>query len=113
MQTLDESIISDIQKLIDVKEDKIAELEEESFSQILLILKETNSKYRPLFSEIKSKVANEEDANKEYNILLKVKKASINTKLKEIVNHRDKQIKELKKEIKVLNKEIKLLNLLK
>jgi len=118
MLTLDESIISEIQKQIKIKEDKIAELEEESFSQIFLILEEINNKFKPKLSEIKSKFSREKAAelivrNDEYKRIIKEKKASINVKLKEIVNHRDKKIKGIKKEIDKLNKELKVLNIIK
>jgi len=109
MQTLDENIISEIQKIINIKEENIAKLEEESFSQILLILKETNSKYRPIFSELKSRLTDEEATNDEYKRIIEEKKAFINAKLKEIVDDRDNQIKEIQKELKILHKDLDLL----
>lgn len=109
MQTLDEYIINKIQELIITKEDQIAKLEEESFSQIFQTLKETDSRFKPIFSEIKSKLAYEKDKNEEYKILINEKKAYINWKLNELVDHRDQQIKEIKKELKILNKDLGLL----
>lgn len=109
MQTLDEDVRSDIKELINIKENEIAKLEEESFSQILLILKETNSKYRKILSEIKSKFSDETAANDEYNAVLKEKKATIDAKLKEIVDDRDNQIKEINEELKILKKDLAIL----
>lgn len=108
MQTLDNGIINEIQKLINTKEDKIAKLEEESFSQIFLFLKETDNKFKSIFSEIKSRLDHEKAAKKEYNLMIKKKKASIDAKLKEIVNHREKQINEIKEELKILKKKLKV-----
>ena len=107
MQTLDKDIKNEIQKLINIKEDNIAKLEEESFSQIFLNLKEIDNKFKPIFSEIKSRLAHEKAAKKEYNLMIKKKKASIDAKLKEIVDHREKQINEIKEEIKILKKKLK------
>lgn len=107
MQTLDEDIKNEIQELINFKEDKIAKLEEESFSQIFFNLKEIDNKFKPIFSEIKSRLDHEKSAKKEYNLMIKKKKASIEAKLKEIVNLREKQINEIKEELKILKNKLK------
>ena len=107
MQSLDENIINEIQELINIKEDNIAKLEEESFSQIFLYLKELDNKFKPLFSDLKSRLDHEKAAKKEYNSMIKKKRASIDAKLKEIVTHREEQINEIKEEIKILKKKLK------
>ena len=107
MQTLDNDIINEIQNLINLKEDKIAKLEEESFSQIFLFFKEIDNKFKPILSDLKSRLDQEKAAKKEYNLMIKKKKASIDAKLKEIVNHRENQINEIKEELKILKNKLK------